>query len=52
MAKNAPPDYMFTDDRGYTYFFNVCRNAIMTCNGRDDAVAMQYNKGKYINASS
>ncbi len=40
LAKNAPPDYMFTDKRGYTYFFNVCRNAIMTCNGRDDTIAI------------
>lgn len=53
LAKNSPPDYMFTDNNGYTYFFNVCRNTIMTCNGRDDAIAIQYNKeGKCVSILS
>ena len=40
LAKSAPPDYTFEDSKGYTYFFNVCRNTIMTCNGRDEGVAL------------
>jgi hypothetical protein len=46
LAKNSPPDYSFTDDQGFKYYFNVCRNTIMTCGGRDDGVAIQYGKGK------
>ena len=46
LAKNAPPDYSFTDDKGFKYFFNVCRNTIMTCAGRDDGIAIQFGTGK------
>lgn len=40
LAKNAPPDYSFMDAQGFKYYFNVCRNTIMTCGGRDDAIAV------------
>jgi hypothetical protein len=40
LAKNAPPDYSYTDAQGFKYFFNVCRNTIMTCAGRDDGIAI------------
>ena len=40
LAKNSPPDYTIVDDNGYKYFFNICRNTIMTCNGRDDGIAL------------
>ena len=41
LARNAPPDYFYTDPvTGYQYFFNVCRNTLMTCSGRDDQIAM------------
>lgn len=43
LAKNAPPDYSLIDESGNRYYFNVCRNTIMTCNGRDDNVALQFN---------
>lgn len=47
LAKNSPPDYTYTDNKGFKYFFNVCRNTIMTCAGRDDGIAIQYNQSKY-----
>ena len=40
LAKNAPPDYSIMDEKGNKYYFNVCRNTIMTCNGYDDAIAI------------
>ena len=40
LARNAPPDYTFVDPVGHKYFFNVCRNTLMTCNGRDDGIAI------------
>jgi hypothetical protein len=40
LAKNAPPDYTFVDAKGFKYYFNVCRNTIMTCSGRDDGIAV------------
>ena len=40
LAKSSPPDYSFTDNKGFKYYFNVCRNTIMTCNGRDDGIAI------------
>ena len=41
LAKNSPPDYEYRDhERGYIFFFNVCRNTLLTCNGRDDAIAI------------
>ena len=40
LAKDAPPDYSVVGPNGFKYFFNVCRNTIMTCNGYDDAVAV------------
>lgn len=49
LAKDSPPDYIFTDDNGFKYFFNVCRNTHMTCKGWDDAIAVQYGSGKSQN---
>lgn len=46
LARDAPPDYSVVGPKGFKYFFNVCRNTIMTCNGYDDAVAVQYGTGK------
>ncbi len=40
LAKSSPPDYSYTDSKGFRYFFNVCRNTLMTCNGRDDGIAI------------
>ena len=40
LAKNAPPDYSIIDEQGNKYYFNVCRNTIITCNGYDDAIAL------------
>jgi hypothetical protein len=40
LAKNAPPDYTYVDLKGNKYYFNVCRNTIMTCKGRDDGIAV------------
>ena len=45
LAKNSPPDYSYTDSKGYKYFFNVCRNTMMTCKGWDDNVAVMYGPG-------
>lgn len=45
LANNAPPDYSYTDNRGYKYYFNICRNTLQTCNGRDDGIAVQYGTG-------
>eukprot|EP00347_Sterkiella_histriomuscorum_P003155 403365383 len=42
LAKDAPPDYSWMDAQGFKYYFNVCRNTIMTCGGRDDGIAIQY----------
>jgi hypothetical protein len=42
LAKNAPPDYTYEDSRGFVYIFNICRNTIMTCNGKDESLALQY----------
>jgi hypothetical protein len=47
LAKDTPPDYSIMDNEGNKYYFNVCRNTIMTCNGYDDAIALQYNAGKF-----
>jgi hypothetical protein len=44
MKKKRAPDYMFkkTSETGlYTYYFNFCAPTIMTCNGEEDALAMQ-----------
>ncbi|TNV76523.1 hypothetical protein FGO68_gene15890 [Halteria grandinella] len=49
LAKNAPPDYTFIDEKGFKYFFNVCRNTHMTCQGWDDGIAVQYGQdGKCV----
>ena len=44
MIKKRAPDYMFrqTKETGlYTYYFNFCSPTIMTCNGQEDALAIQ-----------
>ena len=46
LAREGPPDYTVVGSNGFKYFFNICRNTIMTCNGFDDAVAVQYGTGK------
>ena len=48
LAKDAPPDYSWMDAQGFKYYFNVCRNTIITCNGRDDAIAVQYAPSKLL----
>lgn len=40
LAKNSPPDYSYIDSNGNKYFFNICRNTIITCKGWDDGVAV------------
>lgn len=44
LVKDSPPDYSIIDEEGNRYYFNVCRNTIMTCNGRDDNIAVKFNK--------
>jgi hypothetical protein len=44
LRKRRAPDYVFKnsfEDQEYTYYYNVCGPTIMTCNGEEDAVAMQ-----------
>jgi hypothetical protein len=48
LARDAAPDYSVIGSNGFKYFFNVCRNTIMTCNGYDDAVAVQFGTGKHM----
>ena len=51
VMRNDAPDYLFST-RDFEYMANVCRPTIMYCNGRDDAVALQYDKntGRCIGA--
>ena len=47
LSKNIPPDYSYYDPvSGFQYFFNVCRNALMTCEGKDDGIVVQFNNSK------
>ena len=44
MIKKRAPDYIFRkyhDKSRYTYYFNFCAPTIMTCNGEEDAMAIQ-----------
>lgn len=44
MKKKRAPDYIFKNEQEtglYTYYFNFCSPTIMTCNGEEDALAIQ-----------
>ena len=44
MKKKRAPDYIFKNEEEtglYTYYFNFCSPTIMTCNGEEDALAIQ-----------
>lgn len=44
LRKKRAPDYIFkktSEEADYTYYFNICSPTIMTCNGEEDAIAMQ-----------
>ena len=51
MIKKRAPDYTFRkyhDKSRYTYYFNFCSPTIMTCNGEEDAMAIQMIEGDCI----
>lgn len=44
MIKKRAPDYVFKKTKAtglYTYYFNFCSPTLMTCNGEEDALAIQ-----------
>lgn len=44
LRRKRAPDYLYKSSKSdgvYTYHFNLCAPAIMTCNGEEDAIALQ-----------